>query len=183
MTRRLISETTEAANVQQRKIDAGPQRADFEREFGKDRIKDEKDGSWTLTLHERHEIRRAHEMQEGTRKIEVERGAEMQARMKRERVVRRDGKVVDFPEELVDTAKKQFRPAGRYGGAPSLRFGLSDAMGKYEQGPQGLWFVWNDGWEPTKMWEHQAKGDEQRDPDGNLWLKREGEWVLDSEEA
>ena len=181
MTRRLISETTEAANVHQRKIDAGPQRADFEREFGKDRVKDEKDGSWSLTLREDHDIKRAYQMQEGTRIIEVERGAEMQARMKREKVVRRDGRVVELPHETVEQAKGRLRPAGRYGGAPSLRFGMSDAMGKYEQGPEGLWFVWNDGWEPTSLWDWKAKGIEQHDPDGNLWVKKDGEWLLADE--
>lgn len=178
----MISETTEAANAHQRKIDASPKREDFEREFGKDRIKDEGDGKWSLSLHERDEIKKAHQMQAGTRAIEVERGAEMQARIKREKVVNRNGRVVDVAEDQVDTIKRNgIRPAGRYGGAPSLRFGLSDVFGKYTQGPQGLWFVWNGGWEPTRMWEAQAVGDEQHDPDGGLWVKKDGEWLLADE--
>jgi hypothetical protein len=175
----------EAAKARERKVFASPKREDFEREFGKDKVKDEGGGQWSLTLHERDDIKKAHQMQAGLRREEIERGEAVRAKDdgRREKVVRRDGRVVEVPYETVEQAKGRLRPAGRYGGAPSLRFGLSDAMGKYEQGPQGLWFVWNDGWEPTRMWEHQAKGDEQRDPDGNLWLKREGEWVLDSEEA
>lgn len=177
MTSRLISEAAEAFQARQKKVDASPKRADFEREFGKHRVKDEANGEWSLSLHERNDIKKAHQMQEGTRRIEVERGAEMQARMKREKVVRRDGVMVEFPEEMVDTAKKSFRPAGRNGGAPSLRFGMSDSYGKYEQGPDGLWFVWSDGWEPTKLWEHQANGPLQRDPDGNVWSRDDdGEW-------
>lgn len=172
--------------MQQRKAEASPKREDFEKEFGKHRVKDEKDGSWTVTLRgdERESIKRAHQMQDGTRKIEVERGAEMQSRVKKERVVRRDGRVVDAPEELVDTMKRSgLRPAGRNGGAPSLRFGLSDSFGRYKQGPQGLWFVWNDGWEPTSLWSEKAKDDEQHDPDGNLWVRAGEGWVLADEVA
>jgi hypothetical protein len=165
-------------------VEASPQREDVEKEFGKHRVKDEKDGGWSLTLHgdERENIKRAHQMQDGVRRIEVERGAEMQSRMKREKVVRRDGKVVGVPEELVDTMKRSgIRPVGRNGGAPSLKFGLSESFGKYRQGSEGLWFVWNDGWEPTRLWESQAKGDEQHDPDGNVWVRRDGDWALAEE--
>jgi hypothetical protein len=178
----LISEATEAARVQERKAEASPKREDFEKEFGKHRVKDEKDGSWTLTLHEREDIRKAHQMQEGTRRIEVERGAEMQARMKRERVVRRDGKTVDVPEDMVDTMKRSgIRPVGRNGVSAAIRSNLSQSYGNYKQGPKGMWFVWNDGWEPTSLWSKADYGDEQSDPAGNNWVKRNGEWVLDSE--
>lgn len=141
----------------------------------------ERTGEYSLNLRERDDIKKAHQMLEGQRKHEVERGAENQAALKREKVVRRDGRVVDFPEELVDAAKKNFRPAGRYGGAPSLRFGLSESFGNYEQGPEGLWFVWNDGWEPTTLFTKGVVGDEQHDPDGNLWVKKDGEWLLADE--
>jgi len=122
-------------------------------------------------------------MQEGSRKIEVERGHIEQARMKRERVVRKgDGRVIDFPEELIDQAKHKFRPAGRNGKAPAERFSLFQAFGRYEQGPDGLWFVDKDGWEPTNLWRKNAQSP-QHDPDGNLWIEVNGEWVLDDEVA
>ncbi len=179
--RRWISEGSEAGVVQQKKIDASPKRADFEREFGKDKVKDEGGGEWSLSLKEDHQIKRAIEMQEGTRKIEIERGAEMQARLKRERVIRKvDGKMVEFPEEMLDQAKDKFIPAGRNGRTASLKFGLSDAFRRYEQGPDGLWFVWDGGWEPTELWRNAAEGP-QRDPDGNEWVERNGEWFLGDE--
>jgi len=170
--------------VQQRKAEASPKREDFEKEFGKHRIKDEKDGSWTLTLKgdERENIKKAHQMQEGTRRIEVERGAEMQARMKREKVVRRDGKVVGVPEDMVDTMKRNgIRPVGRNGTSVAIRSNLSNSYGKYKQGPDGLWFVWNDGWEPTKLWAPADAGETQRDPDNNVWVLVDGEWSLAEE--
>lgn len=183
---RSIGEAAEAAAVHQRKTEASPQRADFEREFGKERVRDEKDGSWTLTLHERDDIKKAHQMQEGVRRLDIERGEQLRAKSdgSRERMYRPDGRVVEMEQEHVGHAKAKLRSVGRNGGAPSLRFGLSDSYGKYEQGPDGLWFVWNDGWEPTRLWEHQAKGEVQRDPDGNVWVREhDGEWVVAPEEA
>lgn len=181
MARHSISEGVEAAKARQKKVDASPDRAAFESEFGKDKIKDEGNGDWSLTLHDRDDIKRAHQMQDGARKHEVERGAQLHAKNdgRREKVVRRDGHVLDFPEDLIDIAKSKFRPAGRNGGAPSVRFGLSDSFGRYEQGPDGLWFVWDGGWEPTSLFTRDKQlADRQRDPNGNVWVKVEGEWVL-----
>lgn len=179
----MTSESREAAQARQRIVDASPQRADFEREFGKDKVKDEKDGSWTLTLHERDDIRKAHQMQEGMRKLDIERGEQVKAKSdgRREKLVRRDGRVIELADELVDQAKhKGLRPAGRNGRSVPIRSHLSSSYGKYEQGPDGLWFVWNDGWEPTKLWEPSSPAEKQRDPDGNVWVRAEdGGWELD----
>lgn len=122
-------------------------------------------------------------MQEGARKVEIERGAELQAKWdgKKERIVRRDGRVMDFPEELIDNVKHKVRPAGRNGKGASLKFGLSNSFGKYEQGPGGLWFVWDDGWEPTSLFLKGEVGDRQPDPSGNIWVRVNGEWEIDSE--
>lgn len=66
-------------------------------------------------------------MQEGARKIEVEEGAKQQALMKRERVIRRDGKMIEFPEELVEQAKDGFKGgAGRNGRNVPLHFSMRD---------------------------------------------------------
>jgi hypothetical protein len=178
----LISEAVEGAKEQRRKAEASPQRADFEREFGKHRVKTEADGSWSLSVREPHEVRKAYEMQEGVRKIDLQEGAKAQSRMRREKVIRKgDGKMVEFPEELIEQAKDKFVPVGRNGNAPSLKFGLSDAFGKYEQGPDGLWFVDNGGWEPTELWRAASVVSPQRDPDGNEWVERNGEWWLGDE--
>jgi hypothetical protein len=169
--------------VSQRRVEASPQREDFEREFGKDKVKTEKDGSWSLSLKETADIKRARQMQAGLIKMDRERGLALDAKHdgKRQRVVRKDGRVVDIRDEAMEQVHKGVRPVGRNGGAPSLKFGLSESFGKYRQGGEGLWFVWNDGWEPTRLWESQAKGDEQHDPDGNVWVRKEGDWTLAEE--
>jgi hypothetical protein len=181
---RSISETAEAARALKRKIDAEPKREDYEREFGKDKVKDEGNGSWSLSLKEREDIKRAVQMTDRARHHEIERGEQLRAKSdgKREKVMRRDGRVIEIREDLVDSIKHRVRPVGRNGGAPSLRFGLNQAFGKYEQGPDGLWFVWNDGWEPTNLFNRGALSP-QRDPEGNVWVKDGDEWVLMDEVA
>ena len=178
----MTSGAVEAVQARQKRVDASPQRADFEREFGKDRVKDEKDGSWTLSLHEREDIRKAHQMQEGSRRLDIERGQQLQAKTdgKRTRVVRKDGRIVEIHDDLVDLAKKNLRPLGRGGVSAAEHFSLSDAYGKYEKGPDGLWFVWNDGWEATTLFSKNPTSP-QRDPYGNVWVRVNGEWSLESE--
>lgn len=179
----MISEGKEAAEVQRRKDEAAPPVEEWKKQFGSKVKVDEKTGAFELNLREPADIKRAFEMQEGTRRIDVERGAILQARMKREKVVRRDGRMVEFPEELIEQSKHRFRPAGRHGGAPSVRFGMSESFGRYEQGPNGLWFVWNDGWEPTTLFGGEGLTGHQRDPDGNLWVHNGVEWLLEDEVA
>lgn len=171
----------ERSKAQKAKAEASPQRADFEREFGKNKVKDEPDGSWSLTVREDKDIRKAYEMQEGSRKIEVEEGYKQQAAMPRERVIRRDGRMVEFPEELVEQAKHRFKGgAGRHGKAPTQYYSLGDSARRYRMGPDGLWFVWNEGWEPVDLWRAGATGP-QHDPDGNVWVEVNGEWKLTDE--
>jgi len=179
----LTSEAADAAKAQSRKTDASPKLEDWKREFGNKVKVDERTGEYSLTLREDGDIRKAHQMQEQMRRIEVERGHEVQSKWdgKRAKVVRSDGKRMNYPEELLDSIKGKVRPAGRNGGAPSIRVGLSDSFGKYEQGPDGLWFVWDGGWEPTNLFIRGPVGEKQRDPDGNAWVSKDGEWVLDSE--
>jgi hypothetical protein len=55
---------------------------------------------------------------------------------------------------------------------------MSSATAKYVTGPDGLDFVWNDGWEPAPLFTPKADG-RQRDPDGNWWAKADGEWGLE----
>ena len=91
----MTNEAVEAATARQRQIDASPKREDFEREFGKDKVKDEGNGNWSLTLHEREDIRKAHQMQEGSRRLDIERGLQVKAKSdgRRERLVRQDGQI------------------------------------------------------------------------------------------
>ena len=125
-------------------------------------------------------------MMNGPRRIKLERDRERQAIRdgEREKVVTRDGRVVKLMPNHIDQMKdkKGLRPVGRGGVSAATRFGLNQAFGRYEQGPDGLWFVWNGGWEPTNLFRKQAESP-QRDPDGNVWVEENGEWCLEDEVA
>lgn len=178
----MTKEAGEAAKAQRKKVEASPTREDYVREFGADKVKDEPDGSWTCNVIEPRDIRKAYEMMNGVRQVEIERGREYKSRWdgKREKVVRRDGKVIEMPEHLVDQVKNKVRPAGRGGRGIALRFGMSDVTSRYVRGPDGIDFVWNDGWEPTELWVRGKNlPNTQRDPDGNVWVKKDGEWQPD----
>lgn len=141
---------------------------------------DERTGDFSLNLRDNRDIKRAMEMQDGVRNIDIERGQEVRSKERRERIQRKDGQVLDFPEHLIDQTKhKGIRPVGRGGKSAALHFGFSEAAADYLRGPDGMYFVWDDGWCPTTLW---YKGTApQHDPDGNLWVLKGGEWVLESE--
>ena len=126
-------------------------------------------------------------MMEGPRRVKLERDRERGAIRARDyvKVVREDGKVVSISPDTVDGLKdkRRLRPIGRNGVSAAQHFGLSGSFGKYEQGPDGLWFVWNDGWEPTTLFGGSEALSPQRDPDGNMWVKVDGEWLFESEVA
>ena len=106
--------------------------------------------SFELTVRDDHDIRIAHEMQEGARKIDVEEGDKQKAMLSKERVVRRDGRAIDFPEELVDRVKHRFKGgAGRNGKAVPLHFSMQSSkapswsrMCSTCGDPQGMWRQW-----------------------------------------
>lgn len=141
-----------------KRVDATPQLSDWKREFG-DKVKvNERTGEFTISLKDKTEIRRAHEMQENARRIEVDRGHELHARRERQ-----------YAEKRKEKRK-----------AMSLVFGLSGATAKYVKGLDQLDFIWNEGWEPAPLFSKGAEGP-QRDPDGNVWVKKDGEWGLETE--
>lgn len=112
---------------------------------------------------------------------------------KHERVVRRDGKVVEIDQEFVDTFKdkKGLRPVGRNGVSAAQRFSMSGAFWRFEQGPNGMWFYWDGGWAPAKTsnnggfgWIRPVATEEpQPDPAGNIWVYSGSEWSLEDEIA
>lgn len=151
-----MKEAEEAGRVWQKRVDATPQLQDWKREFGNKVVVNERTGEFTISLKEKADIRRAHEMQENARRIEVERGHELHARREKE-----------YAEKRKEKRK-----------AMSLVFGLSSATARYVKGLDELDFVWNEGWEPAPLFTPKAEGP-QRDPDGNVWVKRDGEWELE----
>lgn len=157
---------------------ASPGLDDWKREFG-DKVKVDAGGNFEINLTDRQDIRKAHEMQEGARRIEVERGYELHSRVKRERVIRKDGRIIEIDENSLEHAKNRVRPLGRNKTSAALHFGMNDAAQRYEQGPDGLWFVWSDGWDATNLWRRPGLAEKQRDPDGNVWVEVNGEWELE----
>lgn len=187
LDRKELKRAEGAGKAHERKVFQSPDRDSVEKEFGKENVKDDpkNPGGWICTVkHDQQKIKRAAEMMSRVHKEDSERGKEVQSMYDKEDVFYPDGTRRQVYGHLMDATRqkvKGMRGVGRFGLAPTEYFGLSQSYGKYEQGPEGLWFVWNDGWEPTKLWESQAKGDTQRDPDGNVWVKVEGEWTLSEE--
>lgn len=145
-------------------------------------MKDLPDGSWECTVNDPQDIKRAFQMQEGVRRIDVERGEQLSAKRQRdkERVVRKDGKVIEIDGDLIDHAKNRIRPLGRGGRSAAESFSFSGLAQRYVRGPDGLDFVWDGGWQPVTIWATAASSP-QRDPAGNVWVKPNGEWLLESE--
>lgn len=122
-------------------------------------------------------------MMSGVRRVRKERSESFKAKQPQEKVVTRDGRVVEISETHVDHLKdrRSLRPVGRNKMGAALHFSMSQSFGKYEQGPDGLWFVWTGGWEPTKLFGGKEVSGHQRDPDGNVWVKQGDDWVLEDE--
>jgi hypothetical protein len=113
--------------------------------------------------------------------VEIERGEVLGAKHdgKKERVARRDGKVIEMREDLIENVKHRVKPVGRNGMGGRLFFGMSGSTAKYVRGPDGLDFIWNDGWDPAPLYTKNVEGP-QRDPDGGVWVKVNGDWELEA---
>lgn len=120
---------------------------------------------------------------EGSRRIKLERDRERQAvrEVNEEKVLTRDGRVVGIAPELVDQLKHKrgLRTVGRNKVSGRLFFGLSGATAKYVRGLDEMDFVWNDGWEPAPLF-YRGASDRQRDPDGHVWVRQDGDWELEA---
>ena len=110
----------------QRQADAAPQAADFAKEAKAD-VKYNADGSWVATVRGEENIKRAVEMQDGARKVEVERGQKLAASRQTERLVTKAGRAVEFPAHLSEriAKKRGWKPKVNYG-RPSERWVVRD---------------------------------------------------------
>lgn len=150
------------------------------RRDAKARIEYKKNGDWVAHVPPEN-AKRAFQMMEGSRRAKRDRGAELDSRQVKHKVVNKHGKVVELSEDAVDRyAKKGIKPVGRGGRSAALYFDMASAAERYVRGPDGLDFVWQDGWEPAPLFTPRAESP-QRDPDGNVWVKQGTEWVLDNE--
>jgi hypothetical protein len=91
----LDSKVTEgAAQAAQKKAEASPRRDDFVSEFGADTVTDLPNGEWEVNLEGIDKVRRYTEMMEGVRKIDIERGAEVNSRIESEVMYDAQGRTV-----------------------------------------------------------------------------------------
>lgn len=105
-----------------RQAEAAPKAEDFARECGA-AVQTNGDGSWVATVRDPEQIRRAVRMMDGVRKVEVERGAKLDASRPKETLVDGDGRTLDAPVHLAERiAKKQGLKPKRHYGRPSERW-------------------------------------------------------------
>ena len=184
----MTRETEKSVRARTAALKAAPSAEDLRREVHA-KIEYGRDGDFTATVPREH-IKRAHEMMGDVRRIRRDRSMEFKSRHTKERLVNKNGKVVDIREDFVDRFKhKGLRPAGRNGRSAVLYFSAGRSL--YEQGPDGLYFEWDGGWTPSTFslsaLQDRFGGEvpsPQRDPDGNVWVRdSDGEWVLESEVA
>lgn len=117
-----ISEMREAVKDVRRQAEAAPQAEDFAREAGAE-VKHNPDGTWVATVRGMDNIRRAVRMQDGARKIEIERGQKLDASRPKETLVDGDGRTLAAPVHLAEQiAKKRGMRARPNWGRPKMRW-------------------------------------------------------------
>ena len=114
----------EAMQDVKRQAEAAPRAEDFAKEAGA-RVVYKPDGSWTATVRGDENIRRAVHMQNGSRKVEIERGMKLDASRPKEKLVTPDGRVNHAPVHLAEQIAKMngAKPAGRRGGLRTILIG------------------------------------------------------------
>ena len=100
----------------QRQVEAAPQAVDFAKE-AKATVTTNPDGSWVATVKGEENIKRAIEMRDGSRKVEVERGQKLAASRPTEKLVTAGGREVAFPAHLSE------RIAKKRGWKPKINWG------------------------------------------------------------
>lgn len=99
-----------------RQAEASPSAEDFAKE-ARAEIQYKPDGSWTGVVRGIENIRRAVHMQDGARRIEVERGQKQGAKRPKERLIAPDGRTVDVTVHLAEqiAKKRGLKPKRYYG--------------------------------------------------------------------
>ena len=117
-----MSVLQEQAKDVRRQAEAAPQAEDFAKEAGAV-VKHNPDGTWVATVRGIDNIRRAVRMQDGARKVEIERGQKLDARRPKETLVDGDGRTLVAPVHLAEQiAKKRGMRAKPNWGRPSARW-------------------------------------------------------------
>lgn len=116
-------------------VAASPSREDVEREFGKDCVTTNPDGSWTARVRDPEQIKKAASMLDGVRRVDKERGARYRAENAEYVTLRSpDGRAVPMRADLAESVAR--------------RRGLHEApkrvrATKLYRG--GRWYVWHPG--------------------------------------
>ena len=101
----------------QKQAALAPKAEDYARECGAV-VTHEPNGDWVATVTDRAMIKRAVQMQDPARAVDIERGAKLMARRPTERIVTGEGKTVPFPLHLIDHVATQrgWHAPGKNGG-------------------------------------------------------------------
>lgn len=163
-----------------KKREASPDKDSVLKEFGRAGYSETPDGKWVVNLDNPEKVRRFSQMYEGARRLDKERGQEVRSKERRVRLVsKRTGKGIDLPDTHAEAAARKLGLVERW-----VPRGVVCV-----QGPDGMIFhEWGDGYTPTgklppgplrrKDEAPDAEG-RQRDPDGDVWIKVDGKWVLE----
>ena len=117
-----MSALLDQAKDVKRQAEAAPGAEDFAKEAGAS-VKYHADGTWTATVRGTENIRRAVRMQDGARRVEIERGHKLDASRPKERLVDGDGRTLDAPVHLAEQiAKKRGMRARPNWGRPKMRW-------------------------------------------------------------
>ena len=110
----------------QRQVEAAPQAVDFQKDAGAT-VTTNPDGSWVATVKGEANIKRAIEMRDGSRKVEVERGQKLAASRPTEKLVTQGGREVAFPSHLSEriAKKRGWKPKINWG-RPTERYVVRD---------------------------------------------------------
>lgn len=117
----------QAANAEtRRKVEQSPSAEDFARDANA-YVTYNPDGSWEARVTGAENIRRAVEMQDGVRAVEIERGARVRDTRVTERIVDATGKVASFPPHIIEQVadKRGWKPKVSWG-KPSERWIVRD---------------------------------------------------------
>lgn len=103
-----------AAEVAQKKAEVSPRRDDFVSEFGASSVTDLPNGEWEVNLSGRGNVSRYLDMMDGVRKLDIERGAEVNSRIESAVAYDARGNLVHAPvADMEDVAKARHLHACR----------------------------------------------------------------------
>lgn len=123
-----MPESSAASKAAEAKSNAAPTKDSLVSEFGKQGLVEHEDGRWEYNVTGADNVKRASDMMAGVRKIDVERGAEVNAGIESETLIDHRGRDTHVPLHLAERAamKRGLKPKWHYGRAKSKTVYHSD---------------------------------------------------------